>query len=214
MKKYILIATLLLSTACARSTFVIVDPPVGPVPAPVPGATIEEDIASIVAHKDAYRLAAGQVPLTKGLTCTLYKNVVNPDLSVAFPSAGAVSFSMLGEINQADSSISVGMNVLPAALRATNQNRYGLRCKGYVVVIESAYHLFKLTSDDGSRLYIDGALLIDNNFNHGSVTLMGSKLLERGLHSIRLDYAQTGGGSQSLILESQDGVIPAMFFYR
>lgn len=212
MKKYILIAALLLSAACSRSTFVTVKP--SPVPAPVPGATLEEDIASIVAHKDAYRLAAGQVPLAKGLTCTLYKNVVNPDLSVAFPSAGAVSFSMLGEINQADSSTSVGMNVLPAALRATNQNLYGLRCTGYVVVIESAYHLFKLTSDDGSRLYIDGALLIDNNFNHGSVTLLGSKLLERGLHSIRLDYAQTGGGSQSLVLESQDGVIPAMLFFR
>lgn len=213
MKKYILIAAMLLSTACARSTFLI-EGPTAPVPAPLPGATLEDDIASIVAAKNEFRLASGQVPLSKGLTCTLYKNVVNPDLSVAFPSSGAISFSMLGEINQPDSAISVGMNILPAALRATTLNQYGLRCTGYVVIVESAIHLFKLTSDDGSRLYLDGSLLIDNNFNHGSVTLLGSKLLERGVHSIRLDYAQTGGGSQSLVLESQDGVIPAMLFFR
>lgn len=49
---------------------------------------------------------------------------------------------------------------------------------------------FELTSDDGSLLYIDDQLLIDNGGLHPPVTLAGRIQLSGGIHSIRVPYFQ------------------------
>ena len=181
------------------------------VPVPAPPAPLT-DVEQIIADKNEFRIASGQLPLTKGLTCTLHESS-NPDLTVALPSA-KYTFAMFMAFNQPDSSVNTRLNILPPALQAMYVNNFAIRCQGQIVITESGYYPFELTSDDGSMLYIDGALTVNNNGNHGSTTVVGAKLLERGVHSFRLDYAQTGGGSQSLILKSSGVVIPADNFYR
>jgi len=49
---------------------------------------------------------------------------------------------------------------------------------------------FELTSDDGSMLYIDDKLVIDNGGLHPPVTLTGAVQLAGGIHSIRVAYFQ------------------------
>lgn len=51
-------------------------------------------------------------------------------------------------------------------------------------------YTFALTSDDGSRLYIDDQLLIDNDGVHAAQTATGSVTLGPRLHSIRITYFQ------------------------
>jgi hypothetical protein len=60
---------------------------------------------------------------------------------------------------------------------------------------------FFLMSDDGSRLYIDGKTIIDNDGVHASVERAGSTTLKTGAHRIRVSYFQGPRFHVSLILD-------------
>lgn len=49
---------------------------------------------------------------------------------------------------------------------------------------------WELTSDDGSMLFIDDKLVIDNGGLHPPLTLEGTTQLSGGIHSIRVPYFQ------------------------
>jgi len=49
---------------------------------------------------------------------------------------------------------------------------------------------FQLTSDDGSKLYIDDEVLIDNDGQHPPVTVTAETKLSGGIHRLRLSYFQ------------------------
>lgn len=54
---------------------------------------------------------------------------------------------------------------------------------------------FILASDDGSKLYIDGRTVVDNDGDHGVVSANGSADLTSGKHRVRVEYFNGGGGS-------------------
>ncbi len=49
---------------------------------------------------------------------------------------------------------------------------------------------WELTSDDGSMLYIDDKLVIDNGGMHPATTMTGATQLSGGIHTIRIPYFQ------------------------
>ena len=56
-------------------------------------------------------------------------------------------------------------------------------------------YLFRLTSDDGSRLQIDDQVVVDHDGLHGDTAKEGSFTLTAGTeHDLRLDYFEAGGG--------------------
>lgn len=63
-------------------------------------------------------------------------------------------------------------------------------------------YTFRLTSDDGSRLSINGEQVIDNDGVHGDVSVDGTVELDAGVHALEIDYFQAGGGA-TLKLEWQ-----------
>jgi hypothetical protein len=60
---------------------------------------------------------------------------------------------------------------------------------------------FTLTSDDGSRLEVDGKLVIDNDGVHQTLTIGGSVVLEAGSHHIHVSYFQGPRDEVALVLE-------------
>jgi hypothetical protein len=50
---------------------------------------------------------------------------------------------------------------------------------------------FRLHSDDGSYLFVDGAMVIENDGKHKPTSRSGSIPLQSGLHQLKLLYAQT-----------------------
>ena len=60
---------------------------------------------------------------------------------------------------------------------------------------------FSTSSDDGSVIYIDGSLVVNNNYNQGvtqqttTTTLGGPVYLTPGLHTIDVEYYNGGGGA-------------------
>jgi hypothetical protein len=55
---------------------------------------------------------------------------------------------------------------------------------------------FLLGSDDGSRLFVDGKLLIDNWGPHDFRPIEGKTELQAGLHGLRVTYFDKGGGAR------------------
>lgn len=53
---------------------------------------------------------------------------------------------------------------------------------------------FRLTSDDGSELWIDETLVIDHDGLHAATAMDGSIALSAGLHPMKLRFFQSGGG--------------------
>lgn len=72
---------------------------------------------------------------------------------------------------------------------------------GDLLIPEAGEYRFRLTSDDGSRLYIDRKQLIDNEGIHPATTKGGSIDLSKGSHKVRLSYFQAPPYYVALILE-------------
>jgi hypothetical protein len=77
--------------------------------------------------------------------------------------------------------------------KALPPERFSVRWTGYLTVPRSGFYVFATTSDDGSSLYIDDRIVVDNSGQHVSMTQTGRVHLTEGSHHIRLDYSQQGG---------------------
>jgi hypothetical protein len=67
---------------------------------------------------------------------------------------------------------------------------FGIEYTGLFKPIKPGNYLFKLLSDDGSQLYIDDSLLINNDGLHSEWPVKGNIYLSDSLHSIKLKYFQ------------------------
>jgi sugar lactone lactonase YvrE len=65
---------------------------------------------------------------------------------------------------------------------------------GKIYLPLSGTYTFGTISDDGSYLYLDDQLVVDNGGHHGDVYIEGQMTLEEGFHDLRLRYFQDGGG--------------------
>jgi len=82
-------------------------------------------------------------------------------------------------------------------------NRYewfAIDYRGRFWIEEPGVYQFALTSDDGSRLYIDDHLIINNDGIHPSRLKAASLRLDGGVHSIRVSYFQGPRDRVALVL--------------
>ena len=68
--------------------------------------------------------------------------------------------------------------------------------RGALLVHKDDVYTFALTSDDGSRLWIDGTMTVDNDGLHGSTERSGNEALAAGWHQIRVEYFNSTGGAE------------------
>ncbi len=71
---------------------------------------------------------------------------------------------------------------------------FGLFFNGFIEVPNEGVYTFAVSSNDGSRLFIDGNLIVENDGWHGAYEKEGTIALQAGLHKIKLLYFQSGGG--------------------
>jgi hypothetical protein len=86
------------------------------------------------------------------------------------------------------------VNKLP---RRTN---FATLMEGYIEIQKEGYYIFVLDSDDGSKLFLRGNLLISYDGLHGDGNPKSYLVpLEKGFYPIRLEYFQQGGGAQLML---------------
>ena len=71
---------------------------------------------------------------------------------------------------------------------------FALQFTGFIQIDTPGKYTFATQSDDGSKLFIDGKEVVDNDGNHGVMEENGSVDLTAGKHLIRVDYYNNGGG--------------------
>lgn len=82
---------------------------------------------------------------------------------------------------------------------------YTVQWLGWLHVPRAARYEFATTSDDGSWLYVDDTLLVDNGGEHPALERRGAVTLTPGLHRVRLDYQQLRGGDHLAVSVGIDG---------
>ena len=75
----------------------------------------------------------------------------------------------------------------------TPPERFSVQWAGFLTVVRGGLYTFTVTSDDGSQLFIDQRLVMDNPGEHGPITRDGQVQLDAGSHPILLKYFQAGG---------------------
>ena len=80
----------------------------------------------------------------------------------------------------------------PSKLKS-REDHFGLKFKGFINIPATGTYSFSLISDDGSKLYIDDTMVVDNDGNHGEKEESGTIKLSEGKHEIRIDYFDNTG---------------------
>lgn len=83
---------------------------------------------------------------------------------------------------------------------------FGADISGCLNVAAEGTYLFTLDSDDGSMLYIDSLLVVDNGGGHSPQMVTGSAYLSDGLHSFRVEFFEDFGGPSGVDLWLPQGV--------
>jgi alpha-L-fucosidase len=98
------------------------------------------------------------------------------------------------------------------------KEKYALSFEGYVKVNKDAVYHFYTLSDDGSKLFIDGIEVVNNDGEHGSVEKAGKAALKKGYHKIRVVYFDGGGGNELKVFWQTEGgkkeAIPAALLFH
>jgi hexosaminidase len=81
-----------------------------------------------------------------------------------------------------------------AAFKKANRT-FGVTYEGYFNVDADGKYLFSTQSDDGSVIYIDDQLVVDNDGKHSLYEQTGEVLLQKGLHKFTLKYFEGGAFS-------------------
>ena len=83
---------------------------------------------------------------------------------------------------------------------------FGSSSTGVLAVATAGNYTFTLNSDDGSRLFIDGGLVVDNGGQHSPTTVSGSTFLTAGSHPFRVNFFEDQGGPSGVDLILPNGV--------
>lgn len=83
---------------------------------------------------------------------------------------------------------------------------FGAEITGCLAVATDGTYTFTLDSDDGSMLFIDGGLVVDNGGAHPPLVVSGSTSLAAGMHSFSVEFFEDFGGPSGVDLHLPAGV--------
>lgn len=94
---------------------------------------------------------------------------------------------------------------------------FGIQFHGFIFIPEPGEVTFYLLSDDGSALYLDNEMIIDNLGRHGAEEKSAQVTLTKGWHGIMVNYNEQGSAgvislSWKPTLSAPKVVIPARYF--
>ncbi len=102
---------------------------------------------------------------------------------------------------------------------SSEKDQFALQFEGKIQIKKTGTYEFFLLSNDGTRLFTDNKLVVDNDGAHGTDTEKSGKTdLSEGMHPIKLEYFQAGGGMFLNVKYSGPGIekqtIPATILFK
>ncbi|MBR1927709.1 MAG: hypothetical protein IJ840_08210 [Bacteroidales bacterium] len=109
--------------------------------------------------------------------------VVNYKLWLDWPERQLPDFSKLGDPLETGVKNNFDLVGIDETL-----NHFVLLLETTLKVDKEEEYTFKASTDDGSKFYVDGEMLYDNDGAHGPITKIVTKRLAKGNHLLRLEY--------------------------
>jgi mono/diheme cytochrome c family protein len=88
------------------------------------------------------------------------------------------------------------IKTISTKIQGKRNESFALKLAGAISIPKDGKYTFYTRSDDGSRLYIDGYLIVDNDKTHGPEEKAGPVDLKAGDHAIVVTFFQGGGGEE------------------
>lgn len=76
------------------------------------------------------------------------------------------------------------------------EDHFAFTFESYIFIPETDFYRFYTYSDDGSTLYIDGKLVVDNDGGHSTRHKTGIVALEKGFHALKVFYFEDYMGQE------------------
>ena len=111
-------------------------------------------------------------------------------------------FSTLGEPDMEGDKINLDLADLPDTV-----NHFAVLFTTTLSVPVEEEYSFKISSDDGTKFYVDGEMLIENDGAHGPILKTASKTLSQGPHELKIEFFDFDKG-QSLDFTYSTPTIP------
>jgi hypothetical protein len=89
-------------------------------------------------------------------------------------------------------------------IRGIGKDHWSAIWETCLILEEDATARFKVSSDDGAKVFVNGDLVVDNWGAHATRTRTGRAKLEAGVHHIRIDYFEASHGANVEVLASFD----------
>ena len=167
-------------------------------PMPPPPAVNDEEMKALVAYVKS--LSDGTAPaeggiVAKGAIRDFKYRVYNgsweklPDFEKLKPVASGEAKSGIADTNL-----------------SKKRDNFGIVIEGKLEIKKKGKYTFKLGSDDGSRLVVNGKPVVINDGIHAVVTKNGSVDLDAGEVTIRIEYFEKGGGEHLSLDMSGPGI--------
>lgn len=93
-----------------------------------------------------------------------------------------------------------------------DDTNYGVVYDGYINIPADGKYTFYITSDDGSKFYINNQLLIDNDGSHAFDEKSAEITLKKGLLPLRVEYFQGNYGQGLSVDFSSDKIVKTSLF--
>lgn len=158
--------------------------------------------------KGEYRIIKTIQISESGKRSSINKIIVrNPDLKPALkiqPKKNGLKYEYFtgnfSQVQDLELSKPVSSGILEGKINAekwkTKLERYiGLKFNGYIFIPETGNYTFSTLSDDGSKLFIDDELIVNNDNIHWANEAYGAVKLEKGFHKFNISYFDLTGGT-------------------
>ena len=147
------------------------------------------------------RIFRNGTPVSGSIRAKYTKVVPRPDVDLQDITQGLEysyyegSWDQLPDFNKLDV---VATGVIPNfdITPRKQHNYFGFQFEGFVLLPKDGVYSFFTDSDDGSRLYIGGTLVVENDGLHGINEEKGSIALSAGYHPIRVTFFEKNGANQ------------------
>ena len=85
------------------------------------------------------------------------------------------------------------------AVPGTPHSNYAIEWYGNTKIVKGGEYTFCSESDDGSRVFVNGKMVVQNGGLHGRRNRCGNVKLNSGLHRVHITFFQRGGGAYERI---------------
>ena len=84
-------------------------------------------------------------------------------------------------------------------------DKFAFQFDGKLYINKDGIYSFYTASDDGSKLWIDGVEIVDNDGDHGTVEKSGRAALRKEYHIIKVSYFDSGGDNSIKVMIQVEG---------